>query len=285
MWPPQMPPPLSAIRVSNARASADFAGLSINTNSAKDELTRIAVDGFDLDVELHDWKSFTVDLNSNKTFITDSTSSYLEGGTVKIRGEMRGDKFRARKIDIQSPRLSMQGSSEIRVETKKKSNIIEKISVALDASNIDADLSVVGSFLDIPGNRGRVDGRAGFTLGIPLDERSPAQFEARGRIKSHDARFYDFRLYDTESDFKVDLDSFELMNTRIMLGEEVVAKGGGTIAFDKAVTFKFNLSPDKLPFSNLLGIFNVDTDVVDFNLTSPQLSISGTGDPFNMHVS
>ncbi len=284
IWPPTQPPPLSALRFSNATITATIPGLSLNTNQKPDEVTKIATEGLNADVEIHDWKSFTLEVNSGHTFITDSTSSYLEDGGIKLRADMRGNLLNIRKMELRSPRLNVDGTSEINIKTSKKTNEIEHVSVTIDAQDMEADLSLVGSFLDITGNRGKVAGSAKTNFRIPVTSREPLRFKTQGHIKSHDARFYDFRLYETDTDFSVDLDKFELSNTKIMLGNKVVAKGGGEIAFDSAVTYRFDLAPQELPFYDLLGIFNVDFDVVNFKLTSSSLKINGTGDPFKMSV-
>ena len=147
-----------------------------------------------------------------------------------------------------------------------------------------ADSSVLGSFLDIPGNRGTLTGEVKTNIFIPVTSKKRVAFGSSGKIASHDARFYDFRLYETESDFSVDLDKFQLTNTNLKIGEKSVAKGAGFIAFDKAVTFDFKLALTEIPFKDLLGIFNVDFDVVNFNLTSPNFRIAGTGEPYSMKV-
>jgi hypothetical protein len=283
-WPPSQPPPLSALRFSNATITAAIPGLSLNANQDPAEITKISAEGLGANIEIHDWQSFSLDINSGHTFVTDSTSSYLEDGSLKIRGEMRGNHFNARKIELHSPRLSLNGSSEVEIKTTKKNSEIEKILIGFETTNLEADLSLVGSFLDIIGCRGMVTGSSKTQLKIPVTSKEPVKFNTSGHIKSHDARFYDFRLYETDTDFNVDLDKFELTNTSISLGSSVLAKGGGHISFDHAINYNFNLAPNGLPFRDLLGIFNVDFDVIDFNLTSPSLKLTGTGDPFKMSV-
>jgi hypothetical protein len=279
-WPPSQPPPIHSLKISNAMIIADFDGVSLNIDQSAKEITHLSSESFDLELDIRDWKSFSIELRSKLTFLSDTSSSYLEGGSINLRGEMRDDTFLLRKLNVNSPRLSLEGNSEIKIETNKKSKHIEKINIGMVANSIDSDLSLVGSFLDIPGNRGRIEGSAVLDLSIPISSKGATKFVTQGHIKSHDSRFYDFRLYDTETDFKIDLDSFSMSNTKIKLGDVVVAKGSGQIAFDKAITYKFNLTPDNLPLADLLGIFNVNFDTVNFNLSSPSLVISGTGDPF-----
>ncbi len=283
-WPPSQPPPLSGLRFSNATITGTIPGLSLNTNQNPNEYTKITTDGLNANIEIHDWKSFSLDVNSGHTFITDSTSSYLEDGDLKIRAEMRGNQLNVRKLELRSPRLNLDGTSEISIKTAKKTNEIESLLVAIDARALEADLSIVGSFLDITGNRGKISGSAQTNLKIPITSRDPLKFKTQGHIKSHDARFYDFRLYETDTDFSVDLKKFELSNTKIMLGNKIVAKGSGEIAFDKTISYGFDLAPQELPFYDLLGIFNVDFDVLNFKLSSSSLKLNGTGDPFKMSV-
>jgi hypothetical protein len=284
LWPPLQPPPVSSLKISNASLKATFDGLSVNVNQDPSEVTRLAADGLNLDVEIHDWKSFKLNLNSPKTTLTDQTTSYIESASVKLRGEMQGNKFKTRKLEVRSPRLEIDGSSDIEIINKPKSRVIDAINVYLNSNQFQADSSIIGSFLDIPGNRGKLAGSAKTTLFIPITSKKPVGFTTNGKLQSHDARFYDFRLYETASDFSVDLKKFTLSNIDLKIGEKTVATGSGSIGFDKLVPFDFKLTPTDLPFKDLLGIFNVDFDVLNFDMTSPLLAITGTGDPFLMSV-
>jgi TamB, inner membrane protein subunit of TAM complex len=284
IWPPSIPPPLSSLTISNGSINASFPGLSINSNQDPHEVTRVAAEGLNLEMKIHDWKSFTFDLNSSQTSITDLTSSYIENGDFKMRGEMVGNSFNTRIFDLKSSRINFTGKTGIEIIRKTDSNIISDIGINILAEDLRADLSVVGSFLDLPGCRGTITGQATTTLKIPVTSKSPLSYSTIGKVKSADARFFDFRLYESEAELDVDLDKIQFKNTKIMLGDQSVAKGNGYILFDKAVTYDFTLAPEGLPFKDLLGIFNVDFDVVNFNLTSPSLRISGIGDPFLMSV-
>ena len=284
LWPPTQPPPLSSLKISNASIRAIFPGLSLNANQDPDEVTRISADGLNLDVEIHDWKSFKLDLSSTSTIITDLTSSYVEGGSLKIRGEMQDKKFTTRKLELRSPRLEIDGKADVQISNKPQSRAIDTIALQIQSQQFRGDMSVIGSFLDIPGSRGRITGNTKTNLIIPVASKKPLSFITTGHLKSFDARFFDFRLYETESDFSVDLDKFKLQNINLKVGDFTVAKGQGDISFDKDIKYDFDLVPSNLPFKDLLGIFNVDFDVLNFNLTSPSLRIAGTGDPFNMTV-
>lgn len=284
VWPPSQPPPLSSLKISNASLKATLPGVSLNANQDPNEVTRISSDGLNVDIEIHDWRSFKLDVNSPRTMITDLTSSYLEGGSLKLRGEMKDTRFSTRKLEIRSPRLEVDGKADLQIITKPNKQIIDSVSFQLVAQQFLGDMSVVGSFLDIPGSRGKITGDAKTNITFPVTSKKPLSFGTTGHLKSFDARFYDFRLYETESDFSVNLDKFQLLNTDLRIGEKSVAKGGGEILFDKAISYDFKLSPTGLPFKDLLGIFNVDFDNVNFDMTSPSLTIAGTGDPFKMSV-
>ena len=284
VWPPVRPPPLSSLRISNATVQATLPGVSVNSNQDPAEVTKITADGLNLDLEIHDWKSFNIDIDSTHTSLTDLTSSYLEGGHLKLRGVMSDNEFKTRKLELSSPRLNLNGKLSSKILTDKKNNVIQEVQLRLDSENLIGDMSIIGSFLDISGNRGTFSGQAATLVTIPVTSKKNAHFSSSGHIKSRDARFFDFRLYETETDFAVDFDQFQLSNTSVKLGDTTVARGAGKIKLDKAVTFDFKLQPTNLPFKDLLGIFNVNFDVLNFNLTSPSLSIAGTGDPFKMSV-
>lgn len=284
LWPPTQPPPLSSLKISNASIRATLADFSINANQTPDEVTRISADGLNFEVEFHDWRSFKLDVDSSRTVIADSSHSYVEGGALRLRGEMQDRKFFTRKLEIKSPRLDLEGKAEVLINNQRDSRVIDSVGVELQSEQFRLDSSLIGSFLDLPGNRGTILGSAQTSLSIPVTSKKPLTFQTKGRLKSLDARFYDFRLYDLESEFFVDLDRFRLSNTVIKIGDEAVVRGGGEIKFDKAITYDFNLTPTELPFRDLLGIFNVDFTVMNFDLSSPLLKIVGTGDPFLMSV-
>jgi len=285
VWPPTMAPPLSSLKISNAVVVAQLDGISFNSNQDPKELTRVIAEGFNLDAEIRDWKSFKIEVNSAKTSISDRSSSYMENGQINVRAEMRGKNFVARKIEVTSPRLNFFGKSNIEIKTKKNTTIIDSISTTITGDNIAGDMSILGSFLDIPGNRGEFKATTKTLFNIPVTSKQQSTFVTTGTIKSNDARFSDFRLYETESEFEIDLNKFKLINTALKIGETTVAKGGGQINFSKGLDYEFNLKPTGLPFRNLMDIFNVDIDAVNFELTSHNLKITGTSSPFNMTVS
>ncbi len=284
IWPPRQAPPLSSLRISNASIKANLTGISINALQRADEITVVAMDGLNLDLEIFDWKSFKLALSAPKTTLSDSSNSYIETGNLSLRGELIDNKFRTRKLELKSSRLDFDGSAELEIVTRPKNQIIETIELAIASYQFKADSSIIGSFLDIPGNRGTIRGASKTNISIPVSAKKDLKFSTSGNLKSEDARFYDFRLYETESDFFVDLERFELNKTQLKIGTEVVATGSGSIGFGKAVPFDFKLTPNRLPFHDLLGLFNVNFDVVNFNLSSPALTIIGTGDPFQMKV-
>lgn len=283
-WPPSQPPPLSSLKISNASIVATLDGISLNANQDAKETTRITAEGFNADIEISDWKSFKIDVNSSNTSITDRSSSYLEGGKINFRGEMRNKTFIGRKIEVASPRLNLTAKSTLEIKTKKNSAVIESLSATINGENVRGDMSSIGSFLDISGSRGAFSAKTITNIFIPITTKQPVSFSTTGSLKSYDARFYDFRLYETETNFEVDQKKFKLLNTNIKIGDDTVATGGGQILFDSAVTYDFDLKPSGLPFRNLLDIFNVDVDAVNFDLTSSKLAITGTGDPFKMSV-
>lgn len=283
-WPPSFPLPLSSLRITNATVTAQLDGISLNTNQDPKEITRITSEGFNLSADFVDWKSFRVDINSNQTSITDRSSSYIENGRINLRGEMRGKNFIGKKIEISSPRINFFGKSNLEIKTRKNTEIIESLSATITGENIEGDMSILGSFLDIPGNLGDFQATSKTLLTIPLSTKVPLSFSTTGRLKSSDARFFGFRLFETESDFEIDLNKFKLENTLLKIGDTIVAKGGGQIDFNRAVSYNFNLQPINFPFRNMMDLFNVDITAVDFDLTSPSLKIVGTSAPFKMDV-
>ncbi len=284
LWPPMAPPAIASLKISNGAINAKFPGLSLNTNQDPLEITNILADGVNMDIQIHDWKSFRFDLNIEQATVSDSTSSYLEKSALKIRGEMNGNTLKTRKFELKSSRTNFAGRLEAEIILQKNSRIISSVDLNFALDTMTTDLSVAGSLLDIPGCRGVASGQATSKLSIPITSKAPLSFSANAKIKSADARFYDFRLYETEAELDVDLDKIEFKKAKIKMADQSLATGGGFILFDKATTFDFKLIPTNLPFRDLLGIFNVNFDLLNFNLTSPLLRIYGAGDPFKMSV-
>jgi hypothetical protein len=283
-WPPTFPPPFHSLKISNASIVARLDGISVNSNQDPKEVTKISAEGLSLNAEFIDWKSFKVDLNSNNTSITDRSSSYLEDGRLNLRAEMRGKTFVGKKIEISSPRMNFFGKTNVEIKTKKNSTIIDSIGVNILGENIEGDMSIMGSFLDLPGSRGGFQASSKTTFTIPITSKQSPTFLTTGSITSRDARFFSFRLYETESDFEIDMNKFKLLNTSLKIGDTVVAKGGGQINFDKLVSYDFSLKPMNLPFRNLMDLFNVDVDVANFELSSPDFRIKGTSSPYKMEI-
>jgi hypothetical protein len=283
-WPPTFPPPFHSLKISNASIAAQLDGISLNSNQDPKEITKILAEGLSLSAEFVDWKSFKIDLNSTKTSITDRSLSYIEDGRLNVRAEMRGKTLVGKKIEITSPRLNFFGKSNVEIKTKKNSSVIDSIGVTILGENIEGDMSIMGSFLDLRGCRGEFKANSKTTFSVPVTSKQPTSFLTTGAIASKDARFFGFRLYETESDFEVDMDKFRLSNTSLKIGDTTVAKGAGQINFDKAVSYDFNLKPMNLPLRNLMDLFNVDVDAVNFELSSPEFRIKGTSSPYKMDI-
>jgi hypothetical protein len=284
-WPPSFTLPLSSVRLSNASVIAQLDGVSVNSLQDPKESTRIVVEGLNLSANFSSWKAFKIDLNATNTSLTDTTSSYVENGKINVRAEMRGKTLVARRVEISSPRISLTGKSNVEIKTKKNSDVIDSIVATINGENIEGDMSIIGSFLDIPGSRGDFRATTKTSIFVPITSKQSSSFSTTGSFKSKDARFADFRLYETESDFEVDLNKFKMTNLTLKIGDSSVAKGGGQINFDKQVSYLFSLQPTNLPFRNLMDIFNVDFDVINFDMTSKELRISGTSTPYQMQVS
>ncbi|MCX6116185.1 MAG: hypothetical protein NT027_01480, partial [Proteobacteria bacterium] len=284
-WPPTDTPPISSISIFDGQILLAMPGLSLNTDQDPKEITSVELSGFEAQVDFRSWKDIFLGVKAAKANLYDRGSSYIEDAEIELRGRFKLQEFESNVFTITSKRLNSRGNFKTNIRTSKiiNRNYIDSIDITI-ASDATANFSLLGSFLDIGGCTGDVSAKTTTKIEIPLRKDLKASLLVTGTGQSAGASLSGFNLYDSEADFTIDLDGMKFDEVRLKSKDSQFGKAKGRIGFNSKIDFDFSGKPKNLPFDMLLGVFNVPFNVVNFGLTSENLSIKGLGKPFSMNV-
>jgi hypothetical protein len=283
IWPPNISLPFSSIALRNASLKIVLRATDFSANQDPGEITTIATTGADLDIEFNGWRDIKLSTNIQQFHISNRGSSLIESAHLKVKGHLKGNKLRTSLFKITSTRLSSEGEFGLDFVTSKPNDHLELIAFT-SKLNTNADLSVLGSFIDLAGTTGPFTTQTSISFNLPIGGKGEPKLLVEGRGSTHGGTIGSFHLYDSEADFSIDSNKMTFKELRIKSGQNVYGKGSGEIEFDQALSYKFNVQPEALPFDMLLGVFNVPLDAVNFDMDSKNLKVVGQGDPFSMRV-
>lgn len=282
-WPPKQDPPLSSLTIHNAALRVRLDGIAINADQDPKETTWITTEGTELQVDFRGWREIKLAAMIQRLNVADRATSYVEDATVNLSGSLVGGKFSSNQFTIESQRLTSNGSLNVDLETSGPHRYIQAIDINGDVT-ANADFSVLGSFIDLGGTRGKLNGKVHYNVGIPLLAKKEPTLLVKGTAESISAAIDDFHLYQSQADFSIDMDGITFDELRIKSGNQTFGKAKGYLGFKPELPFKFSGKPDGLPLDMLLGVFNVPFDFLNFKLNSDNLEIKGRGEPFRMAV-
>ena len=281
-WPPKQDPPLSSLTIHNAALRFKLDGVAINADQDPKEITWITTEGAELQVDFRGWREIKIAANVQRLNVADRSTSYIEDANVNLTGSLVGGTFSSSQFVIESQRLASNGSLNVKLDTEGSRHEIKAFEIDGDVT-ANADFSLLGSFIDLAGTRGRLNAKTHFNVGIPLGEK-PVTLAIKGTAASENAAIADFHLYQSEVDFSVDMDGMTFDELRIKSQGKTFGKAKGRLSFSSDLAYKFSAKPDGLPLDMLLGVFNVPFDVLNLKMNSDNLELKGKGQPFHMTV-
>lgn len=283
-WPPKQDPPLSSLTIHNAALRFKLDGIAINAEQDPKEVTWITTEGTELQLDFRGWREIKVAAVIQRLNVADRGTSYIEDANLSLSGSLVGGTFSSNQFAIDSQRINATGSLNFKLETDGPQHYIKKLTLDGDVTT-HADFSILGSFIDLSGTRGRINAKAHYNVGIPLLGKDPATLAIKAAVASENAAIGDFHLYQSESDLTVDMDGISFDELRIKSEGKTFGKGKGRLSFSSELAYNFTAKPDGLPLDMLLGVFNVPFDFLNFKLNSQNLEVKGRGQPFHMTVS
>ena len=279
-WPPDFELPFDRLELKNAKI---FAEVPLFEIPAAAKVLSLAAVGVDLAVAWHGWQDLAATLKARSFDLAVGSASLLEETAVTADLAVIGQHLTAATLSLKGPRFAYEGSGSVDLHTSDATKAPQRLEVDT-TGEIHGDLSVLGSFLDIDGTFGVVNGDARTRLSIPLDDQSPLKFEVRGQGQVRDGHFAGFRLFDSATSFVVDNQAVALPAIDLIVAGKTVAKGSGRVRLDDALSVEFSARPMDLHLVDLLDALTVNFDLADVTLHSGQVGITGTGDPLKLAV-
>ena len=276
-WPPDFDLPINRVALINAKL---YLEQPLFSPPATPSYMTLAVGALDAVWEYRSWRKMLLDFDVKAIDLSIGAASMLE--STKVAGHLAlNDKLLTlTDLVIHGERLNFagEGNGEIKTSADRK-QLLHGIQFYLNNKGT-ADMSLLGSYLEIPDTHGRVDGDFRIDLDIPLTDQGSTRFKVTGNGKSSDARLYGFRLLDSKTNFVIDENAVRLPEIDIIVDKKTVAKGGGEIRLNHDLDLDFKINAEKLHLVDLLEALNVDSRLVDLAITGKDIRIKGKGDPF-----
>ena len=283
VWPPEFPLPIDRIVLNQARVAL---GVNLEDSPPK-ALTYLdsTIEGLDIDFRWRSWEKMDAEVQAKSINLSLDSVSYLEETALQASLSLRGNELTWEDVKTSGERLSLNdGQGTLRIIKNLQNQSIDRLTIDTRVK-VDGDLSLLGTYLDIADTHGRIVGDTQAAISIPISSQEAPSFKVKGSATAQDARLYDYRLFDSQVQFEVNPDGITFPNIDIVIGGTKFAKGQGSLRFDDALSFEWNVKPDKLRLYDLLDSLGVAFDYVDAALIADDLKIVGQGDPLLLKVS
>ena len=283
-WPPKFPALLGRVILNNARIYFEARGEPVPETNVAPTIFSLATNGLDLDLSISSWSNISLSLDARAINAALGPNSLVEETRLQLSMELNDGTISASRINAQGERINLEGNLLGKLITAKKSSTLESVDFTLNAT-ANGDFSLLGSFLDISDTRGPVKAKASMQVSIPVESKESAKFNLSGEGELQGAMIGGFKLHNSRGKFDIDMEKISFPSLDIIVGETQVGTATGELKFNSAIDYSFSAKPTGLHLMDLLNTFDVDFDVFDVELTSPDLKISGKGDPFVLNAS
>lgn len=283
-WPPDFEIPINSVVLSNAKAYFETP-LTLEGGPLEQSPVAASVVGFDLDLGIDGWNDMDVDLKIKSANVAIGATSMLEETGIELRGTMREQKFSATQLKVDGERIHLDGNAQVAIGTQGKQNLMSGIGIQVDG-RFKGDMSLLGSFLDVPDTFGPATGEVRVKADVPLGIRTgDPTFEVDGKGQVHDAQLAGFHLLNSKAAFHITPQAVQLNDVEVIQGETTFGKGSGEIRLTDSIDFEFKVVPDGLHLVDLLDALGVGFALVDTEIRSPNLRLWGHGVPLSLNVS
>ena len=299
-WPPAFDLPIDVVSLKNAKLYAEIP--------LTDELPLapatavIALVGVDLDLDYNGWSDIRAKIGIHSTNAALRAASLLEETSLETVLVVAKDRLAFPTMRIRGERLNFDGAvtgtfalkdAPAGVAKSGPAGLVDRARIRpkiLDALDIGAegavvgDLSLLGSFLDLPSTRGGVKGEVKITARAPIASADPMKLLVEGHGKVSDGHLAGFRLFNSETTFHITPEEVAFPAINLIVGDQSIGKGKGVLKVGDAIDFDFHASPETLRLADLLDSLGVDFDLIDTNIESPDLRVFGKSEPFAVNV-
>ncbi|MBM4252173.1 MAG: hypothetical protein FJ146_09400 [Deltaproteobacteria bacterium] len=278
-WPPRFDLPVSRIALINAKL---YVEQPLFSPPISPSYLTLAVGALDAIFDYRSWRKMSLDFDIKAVDLSVGPSSMLESTKLAGRLALNDRLLSLTDLLIHGERVNFTGEGNGELKTTEGRNpLVTGVQFYLDHRG-SADMSLLGSYLELPDTHGRIDGDFRLDLDIPFTGQASPQFKVTGKGKSVDARLYGFRLLDSHTSFAIDENAVSLPDIEIIVDKTRVARGGGAIKLNRDLDLDFTLDADKLHLVDLLESLDVDSRLVDLAITGKNIRIKGKGDPFTL---
>ena len=278
-WPPD-PIPIGELVLLNARFIGYFP--LKEEVPLKLEFVSTTLEGLDLRVKMDQWKRVDIDLVSAKSKIFYGNEQITQNARISAELSLKENKLTSDFMSIQSNNISLKGKLEGKINTDNQQRV-NSISLK-NTWHGDADLSVLGTILEIPKTKGKVTGNVNLNSLISFSDEQNSTNSIFGSIKSHNAIIDGFNLFESKTAFAVEKEKIKFDQLDIIIAGKKYGEVKGYLGFGKKLPFSFDGSLNRLPLKKLMSIFNTPFDPFNFDLSSDAIRVNGQGSPFNMKV-
>ena len=279
-WPPPSVP-IDELVLLNARFIGYFP--LQEEVPKKLEFISTALEGLDLRVKFDQWNRVDIDLISAKSKIFFGNELLTQDARISAEVTLKDDKITSEFMSIKSNNLNLKGKLKGQIKTKGTKQTITSIDIA-NTWQGDSDLSLLGTFLEIPETHGKVTGNVDIKSTISLIDDQTSTQHISGSVKSHNAKIDGFNLFESTINFTVEKDKIQFDQMDIIIAGKKYGETKGYLGFGDKVPFSFDASLNRMPLDKLMLVFNVPFDPFNFDLTSKAIKINGQGSPFSMKV-
>lgn len=280
-WPPNFALPLDAVTLNNAKVYAELP-LAEKT-PGKPEYFVTSLVGLDIDIGFDNW-NVDARITAQSANAAFSASSMLEETAIDIEAALVQGKIDVKKLALKGERLNFNGALTGGLTTSGKDKIFERVNLKV-LGDVVGDLSVLGSFLDLPNTRGAVAGQVEVTADVPVEAAGEANFLVEGHAGLTDGYLYGFKLFNSKAQFHITPTEVGLPVVDLIIGDQQYAKIDGVIKLNDKMSFDFHGVPEELRLMDLLDALKIEFDTIDVGITSPDLRVWGQGNPpFTLNV-
>ena len=137
----------------------------------------------------HSWRDLLLDIDLKGMDLSMGSSSMVEDTSLSARVSLKHNHLQVEDLKVAGERVHATGAVSGDLATSEgKKPILTGIGFAL-SSTVRADISLLGSYLDLGDSHGMIEGDTKITAYIPfVGGGRPASFAVSGNGKSHDAR-------------------------------------------------------------------------------------------------
>lgn len=219
-------------------------------------------------------------LSCGSLIVTSDQSELIERAVVKGQGHLNLEGLRLTSLEIEDNRSKITSKTQLAwFDTRQNNlfNIRSKLSVS-------SDLIILGRFLDVDLSHGHTEFEGKLKLDVPYPDSLTPQLLISGDATVEDGYLDGFHLFNAKSFITINSDKIEFTNIAINHKQRDIIKGLGTIDFDEAITFDFEISHLDSELLTILQATNVDFDLFDFHAVADRARIQGTGQKLDISI-